>query len=49
MFYSQKLFNIIVSNVYENKKNNNLSDIRKYYNTISINNKIRIDRFSNIL
>lgn len=48
MFHSRKLFNMIVSNVYANthSTNKNLSDIRNYYNTISINNNIR---FSNII
>ena len=51
MLNFRNLFVVIVSNMNINNNNNNkyLSDIRTYYNTISINNKIRIDIFSNIL
>ena len=49
MFNSRKLFDVIVSNfILSNKNiksNKNLSDIRTYYNTISINNNIRFARF----
>ena len=50
MFNSRNLFDIIVSNMIvsnkNNKSNQNLSEIRKYYNTISINNNIRFARFA---
>ena len=48
MFFGKKLFNIIVPSIYVSLRNNNLEDIKTYYNMQYINNKTRFNKFYSI-